>query len=97
MSQLAVKWPRMRSIGGRLRASERDQRAEIVIIRCMKRVDVVAPHVPFALKIGAAPAKTLSAELHDQHVRRETRPATVAVRKRVCRHETMMEPHSDLV
>ena len=33
--------------------------------------NVTAPYIPFGLEIGATPAKSLAAELHDQHICRD--------------------------
>lgn len=63
-----------KSLRGMARAGSRpgepDQRLKIVFVRRMQRRDITAPGFASGLEIDAAPAESLAAELHNQHVSR---------------------------
>jgi hypothetical protein len=68
-----------------------------VIVGRMERIDIRASHIAFGLKVGAPPAKSSAALLHDEQVRRQPRPPAIAVRKGMNRNKPVMEAHCQFI
>src|SRR5882757_2535893 len=95
LESLRVKTWRIKT--GELRPGESDEWLEVVFVGSLKRFDINRSSGSRGLQTGSAPGETLAAQLHDQHIGCETRPASIAIRERMHGDQAVMESDGDVV
>ena len=80
-----------------LRPGKIDERPKIVMVGFFQSIDISAPSLALTSEIGAAPAIASAAQSGDQQIRRQARPASVAVRKGMHEHGLVVEANSQFV
>ena len=86
-----------RTSGGSSGSRKKDQRLQVVIIGPAQGVDVALAQFTRCLKVPAAPAERLAAELFNEQVRHQAGVAAVAIGKSVHEYDLMMEPYREFV
>ena len=95
LESLRVKTWRIKT--GELRPGESDEWLEVVFVGSLKRFDINRSSGSRGLQIDSAPGEMLAAQLHDQHIGCETRPASIAIRERMHGDQAVMESDGDVV
>jgi hypothetical protein len=80
-----------------LRAREKEQRADIVIVSGFQCRNIPPARIADSLHFSASPRESLAAEAHDQQIGHQPCMPAIPVRERMNMYKAMMEAHRDLI